>query len=106
MKKNVIMKFSASWCQPCKIMKPIFEEISKEEKYKQYNFIEIDIEDENIIDHFDITPNDLCEKYKIRNIPTLIITDEKLNECGKLVGSANKTRIVDFIDNTIIKKGE
>lgn len=44
-----ILKFSAQWCMPCKMMKPIFKEVSKDEKYKNIDFIEIDIEDENLI---------------------------------------------------------
>ena len=54
-----ILKFSAQWCMPCKMMKPIFKEVSKDEKYKNIDFIEIDIEDENLIKKFNITPNDL-----------------------------------------------
>lgn len=101
-----IFKFSASWCGPCKAMKPIFEEVSKEDKYKGINFIEIDVEGDDIIEEFDITPNDLCEKYSIRAIPTLVLTDNELNEIGKITALVDKKRITDFIDNEISKKGE
>lgn len=101
-----ILKFSAQWCMPCKMMKPIFEEVSKNEKYKNIDFIEIDIEDENLIEKFNITPNDLCTKYSIRNIPTLIIVDDDLNEVGKMVGGTDKNKITNFIDTTLNQKGE
>ena len=101
-----ILKFSAQWCMPCKMMKPIFKEVSKDEKYKNIDFIEIDIEDENLIKKFNITPNDLCTKYSIRNIPTLIIVDDDLNEVGKMVGGADKNKITNFIDITLNQKGE
>lgn len=101
-----ILKFSAQWCMPCKMMKPIFKEVSKDEKYKNIDFIEIDIEDENLIKKFNITPNGLCTKYSIRNIPTLIIVDDDLNEVGKMVGGADKNKITNFIDTTLNQKGE
>lgn len=101
-----VFKFSASWCMPCKMMKPVFEEVSKNSKYESLNFIEVDIEGEDLIEKFNITPNDLCAKYKVRNIPTLIIADDDLNEIGKMVGGADKNKIISFIDTTLIQKGE
>lgn len=102
-----IIKFSAQWCHPCKIMKPIFEEVSTEESCKDFNFVEVDIESEDIIKSFNITPNDLCEKYKIRNIPTIIITDDNLNELNRFTGGMDKNKLLNFIHTTISnKKGE
>lgn len=101
-----IIKFSAQWCHPCKIMKPIFEEVAKEKLCENYNFIEVDIEGEDIIKPFDITPNDLCEKYKIRNIPTIVIADNDLNELDRFTGSMDKNKLIEFINTSTIKKGD
>lgn len=102
-----IIKFSAQWCHPCKIMKPIFEEVSKEEQNKNFNFVEVDIEGEDIIKPFDITPNDLCEKFKIRNIPTIVITDDNLNELNRFTGGMDKNKLMEFIHTTTLsKKGD
>lgn len=95
-----IIKFSAQWCGPCKVMKPIFEEVSKEESFKNFNFVEVDIESEDVIESFNITPNDLCEKYKIRNIPTIIITDDDLNELNRFTGLMNKNNLLSLIQIT------
>lgn len=95
-----IIKFSAQWCAPCKVIKPIFEEVSKEESFKGYNFVEVNIEGDDIIESFNITPNDLCEKYKIRNIPTIIITDDDLNELNRFTGLMNKDGLISFIKTT------
>lgn len=95
-----IIKFSAQWCAPCKVMKPIFEEVSKEDSFKDYNFVEVNIEGDDIIESFNITPNDLCEKYKIRNIPTIIITDDDLNELNRFTGLMNKDGLISLIKTT------
>lgn len=38
--KPVVVDFYATWCQPCKIMKPIFTELAQEEK--EWTFVAID----------------------------------------------------------------
>lgn len=57
-----VIKFSASWCGPCKQVAPLFDEFKK--KYSpKVECVSVDI-DKN---------TELTEKYKIRAIPTLII---------------------------------
>jgi len=66
-----IIDFTASWCGPCRMQKPIIEEL--EEKYKdQVKFSVVDV-DEN---------QTLAREYSIHAIPTIVILSK-----GKLVGS-------------------
>lgn len=44
--KAVIVDFTASWCGPCKIIGPLFEELSKDEKHSNIVFVKVDV-DEN-----------------------------------------------------------
>ena len=58
MKKAI--RFTASWCQPCKMYAPIWESASKEKE--TWNFETVDI-DENY---------ELASKYNVRSVPTTI----------------------------------
>ncbi|KAF9161279.1 hypothetical protein BGX21_002164 [Mortierella sp. AD011] len=40
--KKVIVGFTASWCGPCKVVAPKFEELS--EKYPDIEFVKVDID--------------------------------------------------------------
>lgn len=63
------MLFTASWCGPCKRIKPLFNELPKE--IDGVEFLVKDIEDDA----------DLAKLYGIRSIPTMVITkDDQLEE--------------------------
>lgn len=56
-----VLKFSASWCGPCKVLAPIFNEVKA--TMSDVSFQEIDV-DQN---------SDLAIKYGIRGVPTIVI---------------------------------
>lgn len=72
-----VLKFSASWCGPCKQLAPKFKEISEKSEYKDIQFKEIDI-DKN---------QDLATQYNIRSIPTVIIKKDDI-VFARIVGYA------------------
>ncbi len=60
--KPVLVDFYADWCGPCKMMKPVFEALSKE------------IGDTAKILKVDVDKNPKASaKYKIQSIPTIIL---------------------------------
>ncbi|MCD5425054.1 MAG: thioredoxin domain-containing protein, partial [Methanosarcinaceae archaeon] len=64
-----LLDFSATWCGPCKMQKPILEELEK--KY----------EDSVEIKEFDVDKNgELASKYSVQAVPTLIIEKD-----GKII---------------------
>jgi len=78
---TVLIDFYATWCMPCRAMKPIIEEISKE--YKEIKFVKIDI-DKN---------EELAIKYNVMSIPTILIM--KNGEVTKtFLGITNKESII------------
>jgi len=56
-----LIDFYADWCQPCKIVAPILEELSEEYKGK-INIYKIDTEDQQ----------ELAAAFGIRSIPSLL----------------------------------
>ena len=80
----VLVDFSAKWCGPCKMLKPILEQIAYENS--NIKILNIDVEDSPFISN----------KYGIKNIPNI-----KFFKSGKLVdeivGFVPKERIEQVI---------
>lgn len=79
MGKSLVVDFWAPWCGPCKMVAPIIEELA-EEYAGRVNIGKMDV-DEN---------NDVCVRFGIRNIPTILFfKDGKLVD--KQVGAIQKS---------------
>ena len=71
-KGEVLIKFGADWCNPCKVLNPILKEFS--EKHSEIKVFSINV-DENF---------ELASSYGVRNLPTVLyfndgkITDRKV----------------------------
>jgi thioredoxin 1 len=81
--------FWASWCGPCKMVGPIFEELSKEYSGK-IKFAKVNV-DEN-----PKTP----ANYGIRGIPTLILFKEG-KVVDQLVGAVPKSQMEDIVKKVL-----
>lgn len=55
-----IIKLGAKWCQPCRLLEPIFTKMSEE--FSDVDFVSVDIDDE---------PN-LASKYSVSAVPTIL----------------------------------
>ena len=91
MNKNII-KFSAQWCSPCRILKQTFDDILKMEEFKNIEVIELDVDDPN--------NNELCFKHQVRSIPTLVMLDENDNVLNKIMGAVPKNNLIDILKQT------
>lgn len=84
------VKFSATWCAPCKVLSGVVDKIIPEFS-SDINFIDVDIDDNP----------DMAKSYKIRSVPTIIIFKDG-EEVVKLVGSQSldvlKKTIRDILD--------
>jgi thioredoxin 1 len=84
--KLLVIDFKASWCAPCKAIKPFIDYLK--ENYPNVDFYEIDIEDENketIVNNFDIAKLPTFLYYKNGKV------------CETLIGT-NKSKIEEFIN--------
>ena len=88
-KKGVfIFDFSATWCGPCKMLHPVFEEVSN--KLSEYNFISVDVDECPL----------LSAKFNIRAVPTLIvIVDGQVKK--ETAGYMDEESLEKFIQSAI-----
>lgn len=85
-KKNTltIVDFSANWCMPCRMLKPILERVEKE--FTDVVFANVDISEEE----------DLSERYRIFSVPT-IVAFKKGEIIESTVGLKNYDELVEFV---------
>lgn len=84
-KELVLVDFWASWCGPCKMMGPIFEEVSNE--ITDVKFVKVNV-DEN---------QETSGKYRIASIPTIIALKGG-NIVDTMVGFKPKAELVAFVE--------
>ena len=63
-KVKVLVDFNASWCAPCRMLRPILEDLAKESD--SYKIVSVNIDDEE----------ELASKYGVYSIHCLIIFKE------------------------------
>jgi len=87
----VIVDFWASWCGPCKMLAPVFEELSSEYEGK-LKFAKVSTED---------FPQ-IGQQNSVSGIPCLVVFKEG-KEVDRIVGFAPKPMLKEKID-TILNK--
>jgi thioredoxin 1 len=78
-----ILYFTAEWCNPCKRVRPIAEELDRDNVIK-FQFIDAD------------DNSDLCRKFEIKAIPTFVLI-ENGKEIRRINGAKTKEQIEEFI---------
>ena len=88
----VIVDFWATWCRPCLMQAPIFEEAAKEMKGK-VTFLKIDVD----------TAKNVAAKYRISSIPTLIVFKDG-KEVTRTMGTQQKENIIAVLNKVLESK--
>lgn len=82
-KDIAVVDFYATWCGPCKMFGPVFEEISNE---SNINFVKVDVDKEN----------DIARRYGVMTIPTVILFKNG-EEVKRNIGYMSKEELIDFM---------
>ncbi len=85
----VLIDFWASWCGPCQMMGPVFEQVSEQYKGK-VSFVKLSTEDHP----------ELAGKFEIRGIPTLVFY-HKGKEVDRLVGFRQKNELITEVNQLL-----
>lgn len=81
---TVVVDFYATWCNPCKMLAPIFEEVSNEVEGVTFGKVNID---ENM---------ELTVKYNVTTVPTIVLLKDGV-EVDRIVGFVPKEKLISMV---------
>ena len=81
-----VLKFSASWCNPCKNLQKSLQENGDVLKYK--------VEDIDIDEHLEE-----AQKYGIRSVPTIVLLDNDNKEVARSTDIKSANQLREWTDN-------
>ena len=82
----VLVDFNADWCGPCRMLRPILDEIASEKNEDEVKIVSINVDDEEI----------LAEKDSVSSIPCLILINNG-KEVKRSIGLKPKTEILKML---------
>ncbi|CAD5111804.1 DgyrCDS1077 [Dimorphilus gyrociliatus] len=82
----IVIDFWASWCGPCRMIGPHFDNWAKEAEYESIKFVKVDVDE----------VGELAEEFGIQCMPTFMFfkNGEKIDE----ISGANKDRLKELLD--------
>jgi thioredoxin-like negative regulator of GroEL len=83
---KTVFYFTTDWCQPCKKVKPIVEDMKKE----GFQFQMIDADYEQL----------LVKRFEVKSVPTFILFENE-KEVNRMTGLKTKKELEDFFNNDI-----
>lgn len=90
--RPTLVDFGASFCIPCKRMKPILDSLKKEYSGRA-NVIFVDIKEEN----------DMAQKYRIQLMPTQVFFDARGKEVKRHMGFMDKPEIISVFKEMSVR---
>ena len=86
----IVKRYTASWCAPCKVIVPYFDEFRQTYSSRGVNFITIDVE---------IEPHD-AKANGVSSIPCVCIIKNG-QEISRLVGAKSKASYQSLIESAL-----
>jgi thioredoxin 1 len=82
---KTIFYFTADWCSPCKRVKPIVEELNREQAEAKFQMIDVDIEME------------MAKSFQVKSVPTFILMKDGI-EINRITGAQTRDSLIGFIN--------
>ena len=76
--------FTADWCGPCKKVRPIVEELSRDQSEVKFQIIDVDSEGE------------FARSFEVKSIPTFILIEDG-KQINRITGAQTKSDLEKFI---------
>ena len=81
---NIILYFTADWCNPCKKTRPIVEELNREQIMAKFFIIDVDSEIE------------MAQDFEIRSVPTFVVMKDN-KEIHRVTGAKTRQQLEELI---------
>lgn len=81
----VIVDFWATWCGPCRVMAPVFEEVAARFPL-QARFVKVDSDEENTVSN----------RFKLISIPTIVILKNN-KEVARKLGAMEPEELYEWV---------
>ncbi|MGJ4953045.1 thioredoxin family protein [Bradyrhizobium sp. HKCCYLS20291] len=88
-KRPIVVKFEARWCNACKAMKPLLDDIEKQ-LYGKVDFYVADVEQ----------CMNAAQLYRVNQIPALLAIDKGVVTATR-IGAGSKAEILQWIKTAI-----
>lgn len=81
-----ILYFTADWCNPCKKVKPIVEELNRDSVDTKFQMIDVDQE------------IDFAKQFNISSVPTFIVMDDSV-EVLRISGAQTRGQLESLMND-------
>lgn len=78
-----VLKFTASWCGPCKSMNPYWDDVIEASGF-DVEVIDIDVDSETTLQH------------NIKSVPTMLILDDKGTVLANKTGALSQSQLTEW----------
>ncbi len=84
-KGKVLVDFYADWCGPCRMMGPVFEELSNEKENVKFYKLNVD------------ESGEIAQQYGVMSIPTFIVFEDG-QIVNKMIGGRSKDELAKSVE--------
>lgn len=77
--------FTADWCAPCKKVRPVVEQLNRDQSIIKFQIIDVDSEGE------------LARTFNVKSVPTFILIEDG-QELNRLTGAKTAEELENFIN--------